>query len=260
MAVFSIGLSAKMVMRFGTKLPIVVGMSIIALGLLLFAFAPQDANFIIHVLPGMLLLGLGAGMAFNPVLLAGMSDIPENEAGLASGVLNTAFMMGGSLGLAILVSLAAFRTEQLVAGGGDQLVALLGGYHLAFVAGAIFAALAAVVAIVFLKESETPQSANVLGKADVARAHKIRTKIRTALTCRDASALSATPHTFVACAHRGRTPREFGYGGVFTFDKLSAASRGDTAVWFCCKRRPRCTSAPRIIYFCTLGAQNLNNR
>ena len=98
MAAFSWGLSAKMVMRFGTKLPIVFGMSLIALGLLLFTLAPVNADFYLHVLPGMLLLGLGAGVTFNPVLLAGMSDIPEEESGLASGVLNTAFMMGGALG------------------------------------------------------------------------------------------------------------------------------------------------------------------
>ncbi|MBC7836729.1 MFS transporter, partial [Acetobacteraceae bacterium] len=81
MAVFSIWLSAKIVIRFGLKIPIIVGMGLIGLGLLLFAFAPVDANFYLHILPGMILLGLGAGVAFNPVLLAGMSGIPEEESG-----------------------------------------------------------------------------------------------------------------------------------------------------------------------------------
>jgi EmrB/QacA subfamily drug resistance transporter len=152
MMIFSLGLSAKMVMRYGLRLPTTIGMVLIAIGLALFAFAPADANFLWQVLPGMLLLGLGAGMAFNPVLLAGMSDIPEEEAGLASGVLNTAFMMGGSLGLALLVSIAASRTLSEVGGGAPEGVALLSGYHLAFAVGAVFAAAAAILGYLRIRE------------------------------------------------------------------------------------------------------------
>ena len=71
----------------------------------------MDGSFVVDVLPSMILLGLGAGIAFNPVLLAAMSDVEPSDAGLASGVVNTAFMMGGALGLAVLASLAAARTE-----------------------------------------------------------------------------------------------------------------------------------------------------
>ena len=74
---------------------------------MLFARAPVDGGFVVDVLPGMLLLGLGAGIAFNPLLLAAMSGVDEREAGLASGIVNTSFMMGGALGLAVLASLAA---------------------------------------------------------------------------------------------------------------------------------------------------------
>ena len=88
-----------------------------AVGLLLFARAPVDGTFVADVLPAMLLLGFGAGMAFNPVLLAAMGDVREEEAGLASGVVNTAFMMGGALGLAVLASLAASCTETLLDAG-----------------------------------------------------------------------------------------------------------------------------------------------
>lgn len=161
MAAFSWGLSAKMVLRFGTKLPIVFGMSLIAVGLLLFTYAPINADFYLHVLPGMLLVGLGAGVTFNPVLLAGMNNIPEEESGLASGVLNTAFMMGGALGLAVLVSLAAHQTERLLARGINQSTALLGGYHLAFFIGALFAALAALLAAAFLRERGQPVTQSV---------------------------------------------------------------------------------------------------
>jgi EmrB/QacA subfamily drug resistance transporter len=145
MGFFSLGISAKLVLRFGIRAPLAVGLGLAAAGLLLFARAPVDGNFIVDVLPSMILLGLGAGMAFNPVLLAAMSDVEESQAGLASGVVNTSFMMGGALGLAVLASLAASRTDTLAASGDSPLVALTGGYHAAFLAGAAFAFAAAVI-------------------------------------------------------------------------------------------------------------------
>lgn len=145
MAAFSLGLSAKMVMRFGIRLPLATGLLLAALGLALFARAPVDGHFATDVLPGMLLLGLGAGIAFNPVLLAAMGDVPPEESGLASGIVNTAFMMGGALGLAVLASLAAARSDQLLGAGAAQAVALAGGYRAAFLVGALFAALAALL-------------------------------------------------------------------------------------------------------------------
>jgi MFS family permease len=99
----------------------------------------------------LILLGFGAGMAFNPMLLAAMSDVDPREAGLASGVVNTSFMRGGALGLAVLASLAGSRTGSLTASGDGHLVALNGGYHLAFVVGAVFAAAAAVLGSVLLR-------------------------------------------------------------------------------------------------------------
>jgi EmrB/QacA subfamily drug resistance transporter len=151
MAAFSVGLSAKLVMRFGIRLPLALGLLLAAVGLALFARAPADGNFVVDVLPGMILLGLGAGIAFNPVLLAAMSEVSPSESGLASGVVNTSFMMGGALGLAVLASLAAARTDKLLASGADSLVALNGGYHIAFVVGAIFAAAAALLGAVLLR-------------------------------------------------------------------------------------------------------------
>ena len=151
MAVFSLGLSARLVMRFGIKAPLAAGLLLAAVGLALFARAPVDGSFAVDVLPSMILLGLGAGMAFNPVLLAAMSDVEPSDAGLASGVVNTSFMMGGALGLAVLASLAASRTDSLLAAGDAPLVALTGGYHAAFLVGALFAATAAVLGAVFLR-------------------------------------------------------------------------------------------------------------
>ena len=143
MAVLSLGLSAKLVMRFGIRLPLAAGLSLAAAGLLLFARAPVQGDFWVDVLPGMLLLGLGAGTAFNPVLLAAMSEVKPEDSGLASGVVNTAFMMGGAVGLAVLASLAAARSDELAATQVAGEVALTRGYHAAFIVGALFALAAA---------------------------------------------------------------------------------------------------------------------
>jgi MFS family permease len=151
MGALSVGLSAKLVLRYGFRPPLATGLLLAAVGLLLFARAPVDGSFLVDVLPSMVLLGIGAGMAFNPVLLAAMSDVEQSEAGLASGVVNTAFMMGGALGLAVLASLAASRSDSLLASGEDALVALNGGYHAAFLVGAAFAVAAAVVGAVLLR-------------------------------------------------------------------------------------------------------------
>ncbi|HDR9511920.1 MFS transporter [Burkholderia cepacia] len=147
MAAFSLGLSARIVMRFGIRGPIAAGLLIAACGLALFSRAPVDGGFVWHVLPGMTLLGIGAGVAFNPMLLAAMSDVDPADSGLASGIVNTAFMMGGALGLAVLASLAAARTDTLAAAQAAPLDALNGGYHAAFAFGAAFAAAAALIGL-----------------------------------------------------------------------------------------------------------------
>jgi len=164
MAAFSLGLSAKMVMRFGIRVPLAAGLALTAVGLALFALSPVDGSFALHVLPGMALLGIGCGMAMNPVLLAAMSDVPQSESGLASGVVNTAFMMGGALGLAVLASLAAARTDRLLALGADSLAALNGGYHIAFAIGAVFAAAASLLSAALLRAAPQP-AANSLAPA-----------------------------------------------------------------------------------------------
>jgi len=165
MAVFSAGLSARMVMRYGIRSPLWVGLLIAAIGLALFARAPLDGTFVIDVLPGMLLLGLGAGMAFNPVLLAAMNDVGNDESGLASGVVNTSFMMGGALGLAVLASFADARTSSLVEAGVEALAALNGGYRFAFLLGAIITAAGALIAAVWLrpKAQSVEESAQATG-------------------------------------------------------------------------------------------------
>jgi len=155
----SLLLSDKLVMRFGIKPPLLAGLGFYLVALLLFARAPVDGNFFADVLPAMLVLGIGGGITFNPILLAAMSGVEPNEAGLASGVVNTSFMMGGALGLAILASVAASRTDSLRTSGHGPLDALNGGYHLAFMIGAVFAVLAGAVAAAFI-HAEAPAGAH----------------------------------------------------------------------------------------------------
>jgi len=167
MGAFSIGLSAKLVMRFGFRKPLATGLLLAAAGLLLFVRAPVDGTFAVDVLPSMILLGFGAGIAFNPVLLAAMSDVEPSESGLASGLVNTSFMMGGALGLAVLASIAASRSHSLRVGGAGELSALTGGYHVAFLVGAAFAAAAAVIGGTLLREAQ-PAGAHEAGRAATA--------------------------------------------------------------------------------------------
>jgi EmrB/QacA subfamily drug resistance transporter len=156
MGAFSLGLSERIVLRFGIRAPLAIGMSLVAASLALYARAPVSGDYAVDVLPGMIVLGLGMGVSLNPVLLAAMSEVAPSQAGLASGVANTSFMMGGALGLAVLASLADARTETLTDAGVDRLAALTGGYHAAFVVGALFAATAAALGALLLPPDGVP--------------------------------------------------------------------------------------------------------
>ncbi|TFY98199.1 MFS transporter [Ramlibacter humi] len=154
MAFMSLGASARIVVRWGIRGPLAFGLGIATLGLALFARAPVGGSFAVDVLPAMTLLGIGAGIAFNPLLLAAMNDVGPQDSGLASGVVNTSFMMGGALGLAVLASVAAARTAALEAAGTTGAVALNGGYQMAFTFGAVFAGLVALVGWFCMRESK----------------------------------------------------------------------------------------------------------
>lgn len=145
MAYCSLRVSDRLVMRFGIRPPLVAGLLLAAASLALFSRAPVDGSFVADVLPALILMGVGAGIAFNPVLLAAMGDVEPHESGLASGVVNTSFMMGGALGLAVFVSLSTSRTTSLIADGVDPVQALNAGFSASFAAAAVAAVLAAVI-------------------------------------------------------------------------------------------------------------------
>jgi EmrB/QacA subfamily drug resistance transporter len=152
-AAFALGLSARVVRRFGIKLPLTLGLLLMAAGFALFARAPVDGGFFADVLPGMLLVGLGLGMAPTPLTLAAMTDVPPDESGLASGIVNTASITGGALGLAILVTVAGGRRDAL-SFSRDTTATLNAAYHFAFLMSAVLTGVAAGVGVAFLKSKE----------------------------------------------------------------------------------------------------------
>lgn len=157
MALFSLGLSARLVMRVGIRTSLTLGLVCAALGLAWFARVPLHGEFWLDIFPAMMLLGLGGGIAFNPLLLAAMNDVAPEDSGLASGVVNTAFMMGGAVGLAVLASLAAHVSQLWLAQGATVPFALLQGYQLVFLLGAAAAGISAGLALLLMHEPPAVQ-------------------------------------------------------------------------------------------------------
>jgi EmrB/QacA subfamily drug resistance transporter len=157
--VLSLGFSARLNMRFGAKATLLPGLVLIVIGLLLFARAPVDGDYVVDVLPTMLLLGIGAGLSFPSLMSLAMSGATQSDSGLASGLVNTSLQVGGALGLAVLATLSATRTENLLDGGDSTADALLGGYHLAFIIAAGLVAIAVVVATTVLTPKADVQHA-----------------------------------------------------------------------------------------------------
>jgi EmrB/QacA subfamily drug resistance transporter len=136
MAALSIGLSARLITRFGSRRVVLAGLSFIAAGLVLFARSPVHADYVRDLFPSMVLQGIGAGLAFTALSLIAMSDVTPGDSGLASGLLNTTTQVGAALGLAVLATLATTQTGQMLATGHGALAALSGGYHFTWVISA----------------------------------------------------------------------------------------------------------------------------
>jgi len=151
MGTLSLGYAEKLIMGIGPRPTLIAGLSFAAGGLLLFARAPVDGSWVTDVLPVMVLLGTGAGLAFPALMTLAMSGATQSDAGLASGLVNTTVQVGGAIGLAVLATLATERTDTLLADGESTLAALNSGYHLAYLIGAALVGLAIVAAIVILR-------------------------------------------------------------------------------------------------------------
>jgi EmrB/QacA subfamily drug resistance transporter len=143
----SIGYSERLVMRFGACTTMLPGLVLIVAGLVVLALAPVHSSYLLHVMPAMLALGLGAGMSFPALMTLAMSGTAPQDAGLASGLLNTTAQVGGALGLAVLATLASSHSHDLLASGHSTADSLTGGYQLAFWIAAALALAALAIAL-----------------------------------------------------------------------------------------------------------------
>ncbi len=154
MGTLSIRYSERIVTRFGARNALLAGMPLIVLALVLFARAGVHGSYVRDVLPSMALLGIGAGIAFPALMNVAMFGATQEDAGLASGLVNTTAQVGGALGLAVLATLAESRTRSLSHGGHETAAALTGGYHLAFWIAAALVGCAFAVALLALPAGE----------------------------------------------------------------------------------------------------------
>jgi MFS family permease len=158
MAALSLGLSARLITRFGSRAVALAGLTCLAVGLALFARTPVHADYLRDLFLPMILLGVGAGLAFTSLSLVAMSGVRPSDAGLASGLLNTTTQVGASLGLAVLATLATTQTGTLAASGHSPAAALSGGYHLTWAISAGLVLASAILAAILLR-SESHQLA-----------------------------------------------------------------------------------------------------
>ena len=165
--VMSLGFSARLNTRFGAKATLIPGLVLLAAALALFARVPVDGSYVSDLLPSMVMFGVGAGLSFPSLMTLAMSGATRDEAGLASGLVNTSLQVGGALGLAVLATLASSRTEELLASGSSTASALTDGYQLAFIvaAGLVVAAIAITLTVL---RSERAAAAEVEAQAEPA--------------------------------------------------------------------------------------------
>jgi EmrB/QacA subfamily drug resistance transporter len=156
MGTLSLGYSEKLIMRFGPRRMLIPGMVLVGLALLLFARTPVDGSYLADVLPPMLLIGVGIGISFPSLMTLAMSGATPSDAGMASGVVNTSAQVGGAIGLAVLATLAAERTDGLLSDGASHAAALNSGFHLAYLVGAGMVAAALAIAIFVLRPEPVP--------------------------------------------------------------------------------------------------------
>jgi EmrB/QacA subfamily drug resistance transporter len=159
MGTLSLGYSEKLIMRFGPRRMLIPGMVLVALALLALARTPVDGDYLADLLAPMLMIGAGIGISFPSLMTLAMSGATPEDAGLASGVVNTSAQVGGAIGLAVLATLAAERTSTLQDGGASHAAALNSGFHLAYLVGAGLVGIALAIAIFVLRSEPMPAMA-----------------------------------------------------------------------------------------------------
>src|SRR4051794_316275 len=154
MGTLSLRFAEPIIMRFGARNALLPGLVFVGAGLALFSRAPVDGSYWRDVLPTMIVLGLGIGVSFPALMTLAMSGATTEDAGLASGLVNTSAQVGGALGLAVLATVSATRTDHLKSAGKATVSALTGGYHLAFLIGAALCLAALAVAVTVIQSEK----------------------------------------------------------------------------------------------------------
>jgi EmrB/QacA subfamily drug resistance transporter len=158
MGTLSARYSEPLIMRFGARRLLFPGLGMVAAGLVLFTRAPVDGNYVTDVFPVLILLGTGIGVCFPALMTIAMSGATRSDAGLASGLVNTSAQVGGALGMAVLATLSASRSDNLIESGTSTASALTSGYHLAFwIAAGLVVAAIAITAIVLQPEERAAE-------------------------------------------------------------------------------------------------------
>jgi EmrB/QacA subfamily drug resistance transporter len=145
MGALSLWVAPRLTVRFGVRPPFVAGMLLMSLGLVLFARLPLHAQFGADILPGMLLVGLGSGIAYSPLVVGALRQVTVADYGIASGLLNSAFTIGGAIALAAFASCVALRSDHLLLEGASHSDAMLSAYHWVLALGSILAGIAALI-------------------------------------------------------------------------------------------------------------------
>jgi EmrB/QacA subfamily drug resistance transporter len=154
----SLGFSEKLIMRFGSRNILIPGFVLVTIALLLFARTPVDGDYVTDLLPPFLLIGIGIGTSFPGIMTLAMSGATPEDAGLASGLVNTSMQVGGAVGLAVLATLSTERSENLQAAGHSAASALTAGYHLAYLVGAGLAFASVLIAIFVLRDERSEEA------------------------------------------------------------------------------------------------------
>jgi MFS family permease len=161
-AALSLGITARIVERFGTMRTLVTGMAIVIAGLALLTTAGEHTSFFPTIFLAYFAIGLGIGSSFMPLLTIALADVPAADAGLGSGIVNVSQQVSGALGLAVLGTIATNHTHSLEIAHHTLVSSQIGGYHLAFTIGAVLVIAAVGLAVTLLRTPAAQEAEEVV--------------------------------------------------------------------------------------------------
>ena len=200
-AVMSVGITNRIIRRFGPKLTAISGMTLIGVGLLLFVLGGYHTAYFPQIFLAVLLIGFGAATAFTPLLSIALASVPSKDAGIGSGIVNVSQQVAGVLSVAVLGAVSSNRTASLLASGDSSVSALYGGYHVSFLVALASVVVAIIVAFLLLKRGrEMPEASAARGDTFDAEAETLIVEIMSLL-----AVVPETPYNKVSRGARSRS-------------------------------------------------------